>query len=75
MKLFLPADAAAKALGAEEVAAALRREAAARGIELSLTRTGTRGMIWLEPLLEVATEAGRIGFGPVTPEDVPAWWM
>ena len=72
MKIYLPADAAAKALGADEVAAALKAEARQRGVELTLIRNGSRGMVWLEPLLEVATPEGRLGFGPMTPEAVPA---
>ena len=72
MKIFLSQDAASKALGSEKVAAALATEAARAGIDLTLVRTGTRGMIWLEPLLEVETPAGRIAFGPVSPADVPA---
>ncbi|AHM05491.1 NAD-dependent formate dehydrogenase beta subunit [Roseibacterium elongatum DSM 19469] len=70
MKLFLPRDAAAKALGAEEVAAAIMAEAAARGVEVSLTRTGSRGMIWLEPLLEVERDGVRHGYGPMSPDMV-----
>ncbi|WP_018633490.1 formate dehydrogenase beta subunit [Neomegalonema perideroedes] len=74
MKLYLPADAAAKALGAEKVAAALKAEAQKRGIALELIRNGSRGMIWLEPLLELATPQGRFAFGPMTPEAVPAFF-
>lgn len=69
MRLFVPLDSAAKALGADEVAAALLREARARGIEIELVRTGTRGMIWLEPLVEVETDAGRVGYGAVRAGD------
>jgi formate dehydrogenase iron-sulfur subunit len=65
MKLFVPRDAAARALGADAVAAAVGAEAARRGIAIDLVRNGSRGMFWLEPLLEVETAAGRIGFGPV----------
>ncbi|MBY6200617.1 formate dehydrogenase [Maritalea mobilis] len=72
MKLYLSRDAAAKALGSEEVAEAILSEAAARGIEVSLTRTGSRGMTWLEPLLEVERDGVRHGYGPMTPETVPA---
>ena len=72
MKIYVPADAAARALGADAVAAAVTAEAKARGLDVTLVRNGTRGMIWLEPLLEVETETGRTGFGPVTAEDVPA---
>ncbi len=71
MKLWLPRDAAAKALGAEDVAAAIRAEAARRGVELTLIRNGSRGMIWLEPLAEVEVDGTRHAFGPMTPADVP----
>jgi formate dehydrogenase iron-sulfur subunit len=71
-RLYLPADAAALAVGADEVAAALRAEAGRRGIGLEIVRTGSRGMMWLEPLLEIATAGGRIGYGPVSAADVPA---
>ncbi len=71
IRIFVPRDAAARALGADDVAAAIQREAAARGIEIDLVRNGTRGMIWLEPLVEVQTDAGRVGFGPVAASDVP----
>jgi formate dehydrogenase iron-sulfur subunit len=70
MKIWLPRDAAALALGAGDVAETLLAEAGARGIDLTLVRNGSRGMIWLEPLLEIDTPDGRIGFGPMTPADV-----
>jgi formate dehydrogenase iron-sulfur subunit len=69
-RLYLPCDAAAVALGADQVMRVLEREAAARGIALDVIRTGTRGAVWLEPLLEVETPEGRIGYGPVTTADV-----
>ncbi len=72
MKVWLSQDAAARALGAEAVAAALTAEAARRGVALDLVRTGSHGMVWLEPLVEVQGPAGRLAFGPMTPADVPA---
>ncbi|SDF53242.1 formate dehydrogenase beta subunit [Salipiger thiooxidans] len=72
MKIWVPMDSAAKALGAEEVVAAIRAEALRRGVEIEIARNGSRGMIWLEPLVEVETPAGRMAFGPMTPEDVSA---
>ncbi|MCA0851019.1 formate dehydrogenase beta subunit [Salipiger thiooxidans] len=72
MKIWVPMDSAAKALGAEEVVAAIRAEAAKRGVEVEIARNGSRGMIWLEPLVEVETPEGRMAFGPMTPEDVSA---
>ncbi len=70
--IYVPRDAAAKALGADDVAAAVLAEAAKRSIEVKLVRNGSRGLVWLEPLVEVVTDAGRTGFGPVTAADVPA---
>ncbi|WP_289154631.1 formate dehydrogenase beta subunit [uncultured Salipiger sp.] len=72
MKIWVPMDSAAKALGSEEVVAAIRAEAAKRGVEAEIARNGSRGMIWLEPLVEVETPEGRMAFGPMTPEDVSA---
>ena len=70
MRIYIPRDAAAKALGAEDVVAALRAEAARRGVEVSIIRNGSRGMVWLEPLVEVETPEGRVAFGPMTPAAV-----
>lgn len=70
--IFVPRDSTALALGADEVAQAIAREAAERGIDIHLVRNGSRGMFWLEPLVEVKTEAGRVGYGPVSADDVPA---
>jgi len=72
MKVYLSIDAAAKALGAEAVAEALLAEARAQATELELVRVGSRGMAWLEPLVEVEEDGVRHAFGPVTPADVPA---
>jgi formate dehydrogenase iron-sulfur subunit len=72
MKVYVPRDAAARALGADAVADALAVEAAARGIDLTLVRNGSRGMVWLEPLVEVERDGQRLAYGPVTPADVPA---
>jgi formate dehydrogenase iron-sulfur subunit len=72
MKIFLPLDSAAVALGADEIAHALHTHAKAKGVDLTIIRNGSRGMVWLEPLVEVETEAGRLAFGPMTLADVPA---
>jgi formate dehydrogenase iron-sulfur subunit len=69
LRLFLPRDAGALAVGADEVAAALQAAAQSRGIALDLVRTGSRGLYWLEPMLEVATQSGRIAYGPLEPGD------
>ena len=71
--VYVPRDAAALSLGAERVADAIARgEAAARRHRFTIVRNGTRGMCWLEPLVEVETPAGRIAYGPVTAADVRA---
>ncbi|BCK86446.1 NADP-reducing hydrogenase subunit HndC [Sideroxyarcus emersonii] len=69
--VYVPGDAAALALGADEVAAAIATAAAQRGLKLRIVRNGSRGLFWLEPLVEVATAQGRIAYGPVTAADVP----
>ncbi len=68
--LYVPCDAAALAVGADRVADALREELSARGVGAKIIRNGSRGMHWLEPLVEVETERGRIAYGPVKPSDV-----
>ena len=70
MIIWVPCDAAAKGLGAESVVAAIHSEAERRGLEISIRRNGSRGMVWLEPLVEVETDKGRMAFGPMTPAAV-----
>lgn len=66
--VYVPADSAARSVGADEVAAGL----AALLPDARVVRTGSRGLLWLEPLVEVATLRGRVAYGPVTETDVPA---
>ena len=68
--VFVPRDSAALAVGADEVAQAIAATAKQRGIDLRIVRNGSRGMLWLEPLVEVATAEGRIAYGPVAAADV-----
>lgn len=68
--VYVPRDSAARSVGADEVADALRRVAAEREAPVDVVRNGSRGMLWLEPLVEVVTPAGRVGYGPVAPSDV-----
>ena len=70
--IYIPRDSAALAVGADRVARRIADEAAVRGIDIQLVRNGSRGMFWLEPLVEVATPAGRVAYGPVTVDDVAA---
>jgi len=69
-RIYLPADSAALALGADALAKAIAAEALRLGQSIEIIRTGSRGMHWLEPLVEVATPTGRIGYGPVGVADV-----
>ncbi len=70
-RVYVPCDSSALSLGAEKVARAIAAEAAKRGVAIDLVRNGSRGLFWLEPLVEVAAPQGRIAFGPVSPKDVP----
>lgn len=70
IKIYVPRDSAALALGADEVAAVIALQAHQHGISVELVRNGSRGLFWLEPLVEVDTPAGRMAYGPVAPEDV-----
>jgi formate dehydrogenase iron-sulfur subunit len=63
-KLYIPKDSAAVAVGADEVAEAFARHG------IAAIRTGSRGLYWLEPMIEVETAEGRVAYGPVAPEDV-----
>jgi formate dehydrogenase iron-sulfur subunit len=71
VKVYVSGDSAARSVGADETAAAVAREAAARGVAIQLVRNGSRGMLWLEPLVEVETAQGRVAYGPVADTDVP----
>jgi formate dehydrogenase iron-sulfur subunit len=68
--LYVPRDSAALAVGAERVARRIAAEARARHADVRIVRNGSRGLFWLETLVEVATPAGRVAYGPVSPADV-----
>ena len=68
--IYVPRDAAARGVGADGTATAISAEAKRLGIEVDIIRNGSRGMLWLEPLVEVATSAGRVAYGPVLAGDV-----
>ena len=74
LRLWVPRDSAALAVGADAVADALQSLAARQGVPLALVRNGSRGLLWLETLVEVDTPHGRVAFGPVEPADVEALW-
>jgi len=70
--VYIPRDAAALSAGADAVADAVAAEAARRGQPVTIKRTGSRGMMWLEPLVEIAIDGLRAGYGPLQPEDAAA---
>jgi len=70
VRVFVPKDMAALAVGADKVAAAIAAAAETAGRSVEIVRNGSRGLFWLEPMVEVATNAGRVAYGPVAPADV-----
>ena len=70
IRVYVPGDAATLSVGGAAVAEAFTKEAARRGLDFALVRNGSRGLFWLEPLVEIATATGRCAFGPVTAGDV-----
>jgi formate dehydrogenase iron-sulfur subunit len=70
VKLYVPRDAAALSVGAEETAQAIGAEAARRKIGIQLIRNGSRGLLWLEPMVEVEIAGSRVAYGPVQAADV-----
>ncbi len=69
-RIFVPGDSGALALGADKVARALADGRAERGLDAEIVRNGSRGLYWLEPMVEVETARGRIAYGPVAAADV-----
>ncbi len=70
VKIYVPRDSTALSLGADRTAKAIEAEADKRGIKIELIRNGSRGLFWLEPLVEVGTSKGRVAYAPVQPKDV-----
>lgn len=71
-KIFVPRDSSALAVGAEKVATAIGQQLQQRAGDLQLVRNGSRALYWLEPMVEVETDQGRVAYGPVTAKDVPS---
>jgi formate dehydrogenase iron-sulfur subunit len=72
--VYIPRDSSAVSMGADDVAAAFRREANELGIALRIVRNGSRGLYWLEPMIEIETPAGRVAYGPVQPHDAASFF-
>ncbi len=69
-KIYVPRDTTTQALGGEKIAQMIQKEAVARGLDIELIRNGSRGLFWLEPMVEVQTDNGRVAYGPVEVADV-----
>jgi len=71
-RIYIPCDTTALSLGADQLAEAVQQEIEQRGMDATIVRNGSRGMLWLEPLVEVETAQGRVGYGAVSAQQVPA---
>jgi formate dehydrogenase iron-sulfur subunit len=69
-RLFISRDSTALSLGAENVVKAIQQQISGKGQTVEIVRNGSRGLFWLEPLVEVETSQGRVAYGPVQVEDV-----
>ena len=72
MRIYIPGDSAAQSVGADLVAVAIAAEAAKRNLDIQIIRNGTRGALWLEPLVEVELGGKRIGYPNVTSDSAAA---
>lgn len=70
VKIYIPGDSGAVALGADRLAAAMQKALRANNLDIEIVRNGSRGLYWLEPMVEVETGAGRVAYGPVKVSDV-----
>ena len=68
--VYVPGDSAAIAVGADGVASAIAAEAKRRGLDIRIVRNGSRGLFWLEPLVEVEVAGRRLSYGPIGTADV-----
>jgi formate dehydrogenase iron-sulfur subunit len=69
-KIYIPRDSSALSVGAEKVALAVAVEAKKRGVDVEIIRNGSRGLYWLETMVEIETAAGRVAYGPVKVKDI-----
>ncbi|MEY4422357.1 MAG: hypothetical protein RL581_895, partial [Actinomycetota bacterium] len=72
MKIYIPGDSAAQSIGSDLVAVAIAAEAAKRNLDITIVRNGTRGALWLEPLVEIEKDGKRIGYSNVASDDAAA---
>lgn len=72
IKVFIPRDTVSLAHNGEKVSQIIQAEASIRNIDINIIRNGSRGLCWLEPMIEIETSQGRIAYGPVEVSDIPA---
>ncbi|MGI9133933.1 MAG: formate dehydrogenase, partial [Rhodoferax sp.] len=72
LKVHIPCDSAALALGADALARAVQAAAQDCGLAIELRRTSSRGLFWLEPLIEIDTDQGRLGYAGAMPQEAPS---
>jgi formate dehydrogenase iron-sulfur subunit len=72
MRVYIPCDSGARSLGADAAVKAITTEAQKRALSVEIVRTGSRGLYWLEPMIEVEHSDARVAYGPVTDADVAA---
>ncbi len=70
IRVYVPGDSGARSVAADRVARAIALEADARRLDIQIIRNGSRGLYWLEPLVEIETPSGRVAYGPVRAGDV-----
>ena len=69
-RIYIPKDSAVRSIGGDHIAKAISEEIVKRGLDISIIRNGSRGALWLEPMVEVETVDGRVAYGPVSPADL-----
>ena len=70
VKVFIPRETTARSLGSEDVALAIQQVALDRGESVALVRNGSRGLFWLEPLVEIEIDGIRHAYGPISAAEV-----
>lgn len=68
--IYVPGDSGAISVGSDRVAEVITSEARARGLDVRVVRNGSRGLYWLEPMVEVQVGEQRIAYGPIATVDV-----
>ncbi|KKN77372.1 hypothetical protein LCGC14_0361420 [marine sediment metagenome] len=68
--LYIPRDTTALSLGSDRVAESIQQLADEKKLPIHIVRNGSRGLYWLEPMIEIQTERGRVAYGPVTVDAV-----